>query len=227
MIHNRKVTALVPIKENSERVKGKNFRDFCGKPLYQHIVQTLDETYAVDEILINTDSPRVMLEAPKLSTKVRVIERPGELRGDLVSMNKVIGHDLTQTDAEVFVQTHATNPLLRAATIAHALKAFVEDEECDSLFTVNEYHSRFYFPDGRAVNHDPENLIRTQDLPPLYEENSCLYVFTKESFSRKERRVGVKPKMFVTPAIESVDIDNELTFRLAELLAMYGGRAAL
>ena len=227
MIHNRKVAALVPIKEHSERVKGKNFRDFCGKPLYEHIIQTLDQTYAVDEILINTDSHRVVLEAPKLSPKIRIIERPTELRGDFVSMNKIIGYDITQTDAEVFVQTHATNPLLRSATIAHALKAFVEDEAYDSLFTVNAYHSRFYFPDGKPVNHDPENLIRTQDLPPLYEENSCLYVFTKESFGQKNRRIGVKPKLYPTPSIESVDIDDELTFRLAELLALYGTKTAV
>ena len=226
MIHNRKVVALVPIKDHSERVQGKNFREFCGRPLYQHIVQTLDQTYAVDEILINTDSHRALLEAPKLSPKVRVLERPTELRGDLVSMNKIIAYDITQTDAEVFLQTHATNPLLRAATIAHALKAFVEDEECDSLFTVNEYHSRFYFSGGKPVNHDPENLIRTQDLPPLYEENSCLYVFTKESFAQRNRRVGIKPKLHVTPSIESVDIDDELTFRLAELLALYGDKTA-
>jgi CMP-N-acetylneuraminic acid synthetase len=226
MIHNRKVTALVPIKEHSERIKGKNFRDFCGKPLYQHIVQTLDQTYAVDEILINTDSPRVLNEAPRLSAKVRVLERPSDLCGDMVSMNKIIAYDIGETDAEVFLQTHATNPLLRAVTIAHALKAFVEGEDCDSLFSVNKYHSRFYLASGRPVNHDPENLIRTQDLPPLYEENSCLYVFSRESFGQKQRRIGLKPKLYPTPSIESVDIDDELTFRLAELLALYGAKSA-
>jgi CMP-N-acetylneuraminic acid synthetase len=55
----------------------------------------------------------------------------------------------------------------------------------------------------------------------VYEENSCLYVFTKESFARKHRRIGVKPLMFPTPQIESVDIDDEFTFRLAELLGLY------
>ena len=90
MIHNRKVTALVPIKEHSERVPGKNFRDFCGKPLYQHIVRTLDRTYAVDEIVIDTDSHRVIREAPELSTKVKVLERPAELRGDEVSTNRIL-----------------------------------------------------------------------------------------------------------------------------------------
>ena len=225
MIHNRKVTALVPIKDHSERVKGKNFRDFCGKPLYQHILGTLDRTYAVDEIVIDTDSFRVMKEAPGLSPKIRVIERPERLRGDEVSTNRIFEYDLTQTQADLYVQTHATNPLLRSESIATALRTFVDAEDrVDSLFSVNVYHSRFYQHDGTPVNHDSEHLIRTQDLNPVYEENSCIYVFTKESFARKQRRIGVNPLMFPTTTVESIDIDDEFTFRLAELLSMYAGR---
>lgn len=224
MIHNRRVTALLPIKENSERVKGKNFRAFCQKPLYHHIVQTLDTTYAVDEILIDTDSPRVMQEAGSLSPKIRIVERPEELRGDFMSMNRVLEYDLQQSEADIFLQTHATNPLLKAETLAKALKTFVEQEvegAADSLFSVTPYQSRFYTKDGAPVNHNPEDLIRTQDLPHLYEENSCIYVFTAASFGKQGRRIGERPVLFPTPKMEGVDIDDEFTFRLAELLALY------
>jgi CMP-N-acetylneuraminic acid synthetase len=224
MIHSQTVTALVPIKDHSERVPGKNFKDFIGKPLYHHIVENLDVTYAVDEILIDTDSPRVILEAKDLSPKVRVIERPEHLRGDFVSMNKVIAHDLEQSRADIYLQTHATNPLLKPQTIANALKAFVESEEHDSLFTVNQYQSRFYHADGTPLNHDPENLIRTQDLDPLYEENSGLYVFTRESFFGLGRRIGAKPLLYPIDRIEATDIDDAFTFRLAELLALYASQ---
>ena len=222
MIHNRKVTALVPIKDHSERVKGKNFRDFCEKPLYHHIIHTLDRVYAVDAVVIDTDSPRVIAEAPGLSRKVQVIKRPAELCGDYVSTNRIFEYDLLQTEADIYIQTHTTNPLLKAETIAKAIAKFISTEdECDSLFGVNKYQSRFYMHAGTPVNHDPENLIRTQDLQPMYEENSCLYVFTKESFKKKSRRIGVKPFMFVTSPIESIDIDDEFSFRIAELLALY------
>lgn len=228
MIHNRRVTALVPIKDHSERVKGKNFRDFCGKPLYQHILLTLDRTYAVDEIVIDTDSPRVIEEAPSVSPKVRVLDRPAELRGDAVSTNKLFAYDLTQTEADIYVQTHATNPLLKSETVARALRTFVDAEDkYDSLFSVNRFQSRFYMQDGKPVNHDPEVLIPTQDLKPVYEENSCLYVFTKESFSKRHRRIGLNPMLFPTPQIESVDIDDEFTFRLAELLGLYAASTGI
>lgn len=225
MIHNRKVAALVPIKDHSERVKGKNFRDFCGKPLYYHIIHTLDRVYAIDEIIIDTDSPRVIAEAPGLSGKVQIISRPEELCGDYISTNRIFEYDLSQTEADIYVQTHATNPILKAETIAKAIAKFISTEdECDSLFSVNKYQSRFYMSDGTPVNHDPDKLIRTQDLPPMYEENSSLYVFTKESFRKKGRRIGVEPFMFVTPPIESIDIDDEFTFRVAELLALYASK---
>ncbi|MDA0990777.1 MAG: acylneuraminate cytidylyltransferase family protein, partial [Verrucomicrobia bacterium] len=126
------------------------------------------------------------------------------------------------SDGDIYLQTHATNPLLKSETLAQGLKLFVDGEETyDSLLAVNRFQSRFYTSDGEPVNHDPENLIPTQDLEPVYEENSCLYVFTKESFAKKNRRIGLNPRMFPTPKIESIDIDDEFTFRLAELLALY------
>jgi len=224
MIFDRRVVALVPIKDHSERVTGKNFRSFAGKPLYHHVVHTLDRVYAVDRILIDTDSPRVVDEAPGLSAKVSVLRRPEELCGDAVSTNRIFAHDLANSDGDIYLQTHATNPLMRSETFAQALKAFTEnEEEHDSLFGVTEHYSRFYDSRGQAINHDPEELIRTQDLPPLCEENSCVYVFTKESFAKNSRRIGETPLMFPTPAIQSIDIDDEFQFRLAELLALYAG----
>ena len=120
-----------------------------------------------------------------------------------------IAHDLSVSDGDLYIQTHATNPLLKPATIACALKRFAEDEgEHDSLFTVNRFQSRFYDHEGAAINHDPEELLRTQDLPPVYEENSVLYVFTRESFAKRERRIGLAPVIFETPPMESIDIDD-------------------
>ena len=227
MIFNRAVAALVPMKGHSERVPGKNRRNFAGKPLFHHILHTLQETYVIDEILVNTDSEAIAAEAAGKFSKVRIIERPQELCGDFVSVNKLIAYDMAQSQADIFVQTHATNPLLCGDTVSQALQQFASSENHDSLFGVNRIQSRLYFPDGRAINHDPTELARTQDLPPVYEENSCLYVFTKESFkAADERRIGNQPIMFETKRIESIDIDDEFTFGLAELLALYAHKTS-
>lgn len=222
MIHDRKVVALVPIKEHSERVPGKNFRIFCGEPLFHHILKTLDQVYAVDQIVIDTDSSRITSEAPRLSHKIRILRRPPELCGDQISTNQIFDYDLSQTDGEIYLQTHTTNPILKAGTISKALTKFISIEpDYDSLFSVNRHQSRFYTHTGAAINHDPDELIRTQDLNPLYEENSSLYIFTKESFGKNKRRIGSRPFLHVTPPIESIDIDDEFSFRIAELLSLY------
>ena len=222
MIHSHKITALVPIKDHSERVAGKNFRQFCGKPLYHHVIDALHRTYAIDEILIDTDSDRAFDEAPSLSSKVRIVKRPFRLRGDFVSTNRIFEHDISQSDSEIFVQTHATNPLLRSETIASAIQVFMQQRvHYDSLFSVNAHYSRFYDRTAKPLNHDPANLVRTQDLPAMFEENSCLYVFTRESFALTNARIGGKPLMFETPALESIDIDNEIAWKLAETVGMH------
>lgn len=221
MIYNQKVAALVPMKEHSERVPGKNTRPFAGKPLFHHILGTLEATYAIDTIVVNTDSTVIAEAAGSTYSKVQVIERPEALRGDLVSMNALIAHDMARVAADIYVQTHATNPLLRSKTITDALRAFAKSENHDSLFTVNRLQTRLYDAEGRPINHDPDELLRTQDLPPLFEENSCLYIFSSESFGKKGRRIGDDPLMYETEPIESIDIDDEFTFRLAEVLAGY------
>lgn len=210
------------MKAHSERIPNKNMRRFAGRPLFHYILETLEKTFAVDQVVVNTDSERIASEAEKMFSKVRAIPRPKPLQGDLVSMNDIIAYDITQVPSDVYLQTHSTNPLLRSRTIRDALNAFCKSEEHDSLFSVNCMRTRLYFADGRPVNHDPDKLIRTQDLPPVYEENSCLYVFTAESFRQAGgRRIGLKPMMFEIDRIEAVDIDDEYTFSLAETLARY------
>ncbi len=119
--------------------------------------------------------------------------------------------------------THTTNPMLSSASIGAALDRYrraVAGGTGDSLFAVNAFQTRFYRADGSAVNHDPANLIQTQDLEPWYEENSCLYIFSPESFAATDARIGEKPVMFETPKLESIDIDTPEDWDLAECVAL-------
>jgi CMP-N-acetylneuraminic acid synthetase len=88
----------------------------------------------------------------------------------------------------------------------------------DSLFSVTRLQTRLYDKDGRALNHNPNELLQTQDLPPVYEENSCMYLFTRANLIAKQHRISDKPLMFEIPAAEAFDIDEELDFTLCDLL---------
>ena len=213
------LTALVPMKGHSERVPGKNLRDFNGQPLLAAILSTLADCARVCEILVNTDDEQIASAARSVSDIVTIVKRPKQLCGDLVSMNRIIEHDLTRCSTEHILQTHATNPLLGAASISRAVDRYFElisADQADSLFSVTRLQTRLYWTDGAPINHDPEVLVRTQDLAPVFEENSCLYLFSRESFHASgRRRIGHQPAMYETPALESLDIDYESDFQIA------------
>ena len=214
------IIALIPMKGHSERVPNKNLRSFCGKPLCHRIILSLQKSHYVKEIVVNTDSPEIAENIRQNFEKVKIIDRPEEIRGDFVSMNTIIAYDLTQLAGEHFLQTHSTNPLLNAETIDKAIGLYFHNlGTYDSLFTVTRHNARFYWSDGNPINHNPQELIRTQDLPPILEENSSLYIFSKESFRQStNRRIGLKPYLFETSRFEAIDIDEEDDFLLAELL---------
>ncbi|MDX1579926.1 MAG: acylneuraminate cytidylyltransferase family protein, partial [Gemmatimonadota bacterium] len=200
--------ALMPLKAHSERVPGKNFRDLAGKPLFRWMLDTLLSVEAIDAVVINTDARALLLEhGLREGPRVVLRDRAPELCGDMVSMNRVLADDVGATDAERYLMTHVTNPLLGAQTIREALSRF-EASDHDSLFSVTRVQTRFYRADLSPVNHDPALLQRTQDLEPWFEENSCLYVFGRESFLASGARIGARPMMFETPRLESIDIDE-------------------
>ena len=204
--------ALLPMKAHSARVSGKNFRDFCGKPLFRWILDTLLGIELIDRVVINTDARDILAEHGLVDTnRILIRDRKPEICGDFVSMNRLLADDVANVDADVYLMTHTTNPLMKAETVRGAFAAFLEaraEGRADSLFTVDKVQTRFYRSDGSPVNHDPSNLIRTQDLEPWFEENSNLYIFTRESFAKTEARIGAKPMMYESAKFESIDIDT-------------------
>lgn len=219
----RRIVALLPMKAHSERVKNKNFRMFNGKPLFRWILDSLLSIELIDQVVINTDA-RAILAANGLTDSDRVLirDRLPEICGDFISMNLILADDLAHVPADIYLMTHTTNPLLSGETIRAAVARFqAARSEFDSLFTVNKFQARFYRADGSPVNHDPNNLVRTQDLEPWYEENSNLYVFTLDSFEKTNARIGAKPMMFETPRMESFDIDTPVDWTICEIVSKH------
>lgn len=220
-----KAVALLPMKANSERVRGKNFREFCGKPLFRWMLDTLLEVEEIDRVIINTDARHILAEHGLVeSERVMIRDRRPEICGDTVSMNLVIADDVANVASDAYLMTHTTNPLLSAVTLRKALAAYLQGKaegRADSLFTVDKVQDRFYRADTSAVNHDPKNLLRTQDLEPWYQENSNLYIFSRASFAAADARIGLKPMMFEGPAFESIDIDTPDDWNFAVVAARF------
>ena len=212
------ITALVPMKKNSERVPNKNYRNLAGKPAFHWIMEQLELSQYITEILVNTDSEEISKSALKHFSKVKTLQRPYHLTGGDVSIQPLIEHDMRHTKNSFFFQTHSTNPLVTASTIDTAIEFFFSQNEHDTLFSVTQVQSRFYWENGIAINHDPQTLLKTQDLPPIYEENSCFYIFSRESNALTNNRLGRNPVMYPINRLEAVDIDNFEDFYWAEYL---------
>ena len=214
-----RIVALVPMRHHSERVPGKNYRSFAGLPLYHHIVSSLLACTLITKVVIDTDSPVIMEDAAKNFPTVRLIERPENLRADTTPMNDVLLHDISHVEADYYLQTHSTNPLLGTESITQAVTQFLDNYPVyDSLFGVTRLQARLWDKLARPINHNPAILLRTQDLPGVYLENSCMYIFTKDILVARHNRIGERPFMFEITPSEAWDIDEELDFSVAEFL---------
>jgi CMP-N-acetylneuraminic acid synthetase len=218
-----RTAAVVPMRHNSERVPGKNYRQLAGIPLYHHVVRTLSSVPEIDLIVIDTDSDFIIGDCAENFPHVQVLPRPEHLRDGAIAMNDVLLNTLDQIDADIVLQTHSTNPFLKAATVSAALRVFTKPgHELDSVFSVTRVQARLWDGEARPVNHDPLVLLRTQDLAPLFIENSCFFIFTPELLKERGTRIGARPFMFEMASLEAVDIDTEEDFSLAAAIADRG-----
>ncbi len=224
-----KLVALMPMRHSSERVKGKNYRPFGdGKPLFQHMLDALVTTPGIDKVVIDTDSPVVFEICQRDYPQVILIERLEHLRDGATPMNNVLLHDTSVVDSEFYLQTHSTNPLVKPETVARAVELFFSKYPIhDSLFSVTRVQTRLWDQLARPVNHNPSILLRTQDLPPIYDENSCIYIFEKRTLVERQNRIGYRPIMFEMDPFEAQDIDEEINFQVAEAIfrAQRAGKA--
>mgnify|MGYP001394483147 CR=1 FL=1 len=211
------IAALVPMRHSSERVPGKNYRPMAGKPLFHYILETLRAVPEITHILVDTDSPPILTGVAEHFPGVIPLERPPHLRAKNIPMNEVLLHTTSQIQADWYLQTHSTNPLLKPETISKAIQSLISNLPAyDSLFGVTRLQTRLWDQLTRPVNHNPNILLRTQDLPPIYEENSCIYIFRRETLVQRRNRLGERPLMFEIDRNEAWDIDEELDFKIAE-----------
>ena len=207
------------MKAYSERVPGKNMRQLCGRPLFHWIMDSLNNSGVIDEIIINTDSEEIANDA-KNNFDVTIHMRPKYLlKIQSNEAYQIMAYDLKHTDGEYFLQTHSTTPLIHPETIRNAVSYYFKNlQTYDSLLSVTPLRKRLYDKKGVGLNHNPKKLIKTQNLPLIFEENSCIYIFSRKSFIESKNRIGTNPLFFQVNRFEAVDIDEEFDFIIAETL---------
>jgi CMP-N-acetylneuraminic acid synthetase len=217
--------ALLFMKGHSERIPDKNIKLFCGKPLFFWVINTLLKVKKIDKIYIDTDSKSIKTAINNTfdAENIILLDRPKHLLGNLVTANDLVAGILNRIDGEDFLQTHVTNPLIKAETFTNAICTYYNNKPSfDTLIGVTRHQACFYDFNREPINHEPNQIERTQDLPPIYEDNSNLYIFSREAFGLWGR-VGLEPYMYELNKLEAVDIDEEADWVIAEAIKLWEG----
>lgn len=202
-----RVAAFIPIKQNSERVKGKNFRVLGDKKLYEHIIENAISANCFDKIYIDTDSKEIK-EYVKEIEEVEIIDRKPELATNTANGNDLlVYHGKIKPEYDYYFQLFATAPFLRAETIKKCVDILSNSNTHDSIFTGIERRG-FFWLNNNPVNYRPGVLPRSQDLVPLIEETTALYGIKKESLTRYNCRIGEYPYIYKVDFIEAIDINT-------------------
>lgn len=211
-----KSVVLLPIKLNNQRVPGKNIKKFSdGTPLMSLIQQACLKARNVDEIYVYCSNPSIQ---NYILPGVKYLERPTFLDSDKANSNDIIREFIKEVKADIYVETHATGPFTRPESIDACIDA-VASGKYDSAFLAKRIQE-FLWQNGKAMNFDIQNFPRTQDLVPIYSEAPGAYVFTRETFSRYGRRVGMKPYIHEISEVEGRDIDYPEDFEIANAIYM-------
>ena len=211
-----KTACFIPIKANSERVKGKNLRSLNGKPLYMYISEHVQASGVFDDVFIDTNSPEIVEYASNMG--FRVIERLPELAQNTANGNDLLVHHFEiLPDYDYYFQVFATAPFMQPETIRTCWERLTSSEEYDSCFCATENHG-FYWLGGNPVNYRPGILPRSQDLSPVFEETTGLYGISREALSKYRCRIGRKPYIHIVNKFEAVDINTEQDWKMAELI---------
>lgn len=211
-----KTACFIPIKANSERIPGKNFKLLNGKKLYQYISEHVREAGVFDDVYIDTDSQEIAEYAASMG--FGVIERKPELALNSANGNDLLTYHLQlYPDYDYYFQLLATAPYLQPASIQACFNRLISSEEYDSCFTASVHYS-FFWMSGMPVNYQPGILPRSQDLTPLIEETTGMYGVSRDSLKRYRCRIGRNPYIHIVSKFEAVDINTNEDFKIAEYI---------
>jgi len=227
MFNDKKILAIIPARGGSKRLPRKNILDLNGKPLITWTIEAAEKSLFVDDVIVTTDCKEIADVAVAAGAKVPFL-RPGYLSSDEATTNDVIMHALENHKSGAFdycVILQPTSPLKDTKDIDDAIK-LISEPQVEGVVSVCECeHSPLWcntLPENSSLGSflsDEVKGLRSQDLPIYYRLNGAIYCYSSEEL-RKHQGIfySENVKALVMPTERSVDIDNEIDFKIAEVL---------
>ena len=228
MYKDHVVVCVIPARGGSKGLPGKNIKMFCGKPLIAHTIEQAKQSKYIDRAIVSTEDNEIAQISLEYGAEVPFI-RPMELAGDSVATIDVLLHAINwleykeQYPFKILVLLHVTTPLRSVEDIDNSIALLVE-EKADNIFSVAEAYRNPYFnmieinKNGYAALVKKGIFTTRQEAPLVYDMNSSIYVWWKELLKEKKKIFLDKTKIYIMPKERSIDIDDAIDFRLAEIL---------
>ena len=222
---NQKIIAVTPARGGSKGIVGKNIKPLNGEPLICHTIRAALKSSYLNGVFVSTDDSLIAKISKKCGAEI--VERPGEIARDESVIIDAILHtidfikDSSYDDIVILLQS--TSPLRNATDIDAALEMFMKTD-CDSVISMCkvEHSPYWYFKyDGekfKPLLGDEHLKMRRQELPDVYRPNGAIYISTIENLNKNNGFYCDKIIPYIMQAERSVDIDEEIDFKLAELL---------
>lgn len=211
-----KVVSFIPIKLNNQRLPGKNTMLLNGNPTCNYIFDTISKVDTINEKYVYCSDEKIKEYMPE---DLIFLKRDSYLDGFQIKGLEIIEHFVRDVDADIYVLTHVTQPFTKSESIKKALDKVISGEY-DSAFSAVVLQD-YMWMNGKPFNYDMKNIIRTQDLEPIYMETGAFFIFRKEVFTELGQRIGNKPYIFEIDQFEAVDIDTKEDFEFAKVVAAY------
>ena len=213
---NKKITAIIAVRKGSKRVPNKNIRPFSNSSLLEIKLKQLKRVEGISEILVSSDCKQMIDLAHKLD--VKTFQRPEYFSSDSVPMNLVYEHLASLASGDHILYVHVTSPLLTDKSLQDSIKIYNQlESKYDSLASVSTLHEYIWF-EGGAINYDPHNHPRSQDLPDYHALNFAINILPKSVMIDRKNIVGKRFYPYFLDEIESIDVDTMTDFKIAEFL---------
>ena len=209
-----KMTAVVAVRAGSQRIKNKNIRPFSDTNLLELKLQLLIKVKNIDEIIVNSDSDAMLKIAEKYNVKAQ--KREAYFASSEATNSDFHKHIGEVTSSDFIFLAPVCSPFISVKRHEEAIDLFL-NSDCDSLTSCELVKGHLWL-DGKPINYSLENVPNSQDLPDIKKLNYGISIIEKKSMIKRKSVVGLNPKFIVIDEIESIDIDDPVTFKTAEVL---------
>ncbi len=212
----KKITAVIPIRSGSQRVKDKNLRPFANTNLMELKIKNLLQVPEIDEIIVNTNSEEAInIVESNYGERVKTHRREEYYASSACSGSEFFRHLGEVTDTDIFIYSPCTSPFVKPETFTKCINAYLNRGDYDCISTVSSV-KEFLWLDGKPLNYDPLNAPNSQDLPDVVALNFGVTVVGRDDLIRNRNIIGKSPNFVKTSDIEAIDIDTPLDFYIAE-----------